>query len=352
MAAPSGSKKLPAIIVIRSSAKAQVAILDVELTHPDRELWPGISKRELATYWLSVAELALPGLVKRPLSIVRCPDGIAGKQHFFQKSGHGHLPAQIREGHAGGQPGAAQPYLAIDDVRGLMALTQISAIELHPWGAAEADPLKPDQIVFDLDPGEGVKFEQVVAAALEVKERLAKLKLASFCRTTGGKGLHVVVPLRPLAGWDVVKPFCRAFAETMAQDAPDRFLAHLKIADRKGRILVDWLRNGLGATAVSSYCPRARLGAGVATPIDWAEVKPNLDPAAFTIFTVPGRIKKLKRNPWSGWAAVDQALPSLQAGQAATKRLPVKKPADLGVSSPAGNARIVVAQKPKPLREH
>lgn len=330
-----GSRR-PTIVVARAPLKARTSVGHVELTHPDRQLWPGISKRDLAMYWLSVAPLALPDLVKRPLSIVRCPGGVEGKQQFYQKSGHGYMPPQIREGRGGGQP-----YLAIDDEQGLVALTQISAIELHPWGAAEADPLQPDRIVFDLDPGEDVAFAQVVEAAIEVRERLKKLKLASFCRTTGGKGLHVVVPLHPEASWDTVKAFCRAFAETMAQDAPDHFLAHLKIADRSGRILVDWLRNGLGATAVSSYCPRARPSAGVATPLAWAEVKPNLDPAAFTVLTVPKRLEKQKGNPWAGWNEVDQGLPNLAPKRSSVAATPAKPP--------TAGSRIVFAQKPKPL---
>ena len=339
--------KLPAIVGARAPRRDRTTVEDVELTHPDRQLWPGISKRDLATYWLSVAPLALPDLVKRPLSIVRCPDGVEGKQRFFQKSGHGHLPSEIREGKGGGQP-----YLAIDNVQGLIALTQISAIELHPWGAPESDPLKPDRIVFDLDPGEGVPFGQVIAAALEVKERLDKLKLVSFCRTTGGKGLHVVVPLRAAVSWEAVKPFCRAFAETMAQDAPDRFLAHLKIADRSGRILVDWLRNGLGATAVSSYCPRARPGAGVATPLAWSEVTKGLDPAAFTVLTVPERMKKQKRHPWPKLEGIGQLLPNLQAPKAVRK--PVSSSAKHAdeVPPPSTRSRIVVAHKPKPLHRN
>jgi bifunctional non-homologous end joining protein LigD len=338
-APPARDNRLPTVVVARAPRKAVTSVGDVELTHPDRQLWPGISKRDLAAYWLAVAPMALPGLIKRPLSIVRCPDGVEGKQKFYQKSGHGYMPTQIREGHGGGQP-----YLAIDDAQGLIALTQISAIELHPWGAAETDPLRPDRIVFDLDPGEGVPFADVVTAAVEVRERLKKLKLTSFCRTTGGKGLHVVVPLRPEAAWEPVKLFCRAFAETMAQDAPDRYLAHLKIADRTGRILVDWLRNGLGATAVSSYCPRARPGAGVATPLTWSEVKPQLDPGAFTVRTVPKRLEKQKRDPWLDWVKVDQGLPNLKA-----ERISVAKTPAAHAKPPPGGARIVVAQKPKPL---
>ena len=320
------------IVTAKSPGKPKAHIGHVDLTHPDRPLWPGITKQHLAEYWQAVAPHALPGLAKRPLSIVRCPDGVDGEQ-FFQKNGHGYLPHQIREGRAN-----TQPYLAIDDADGLFAMAQMSAIELHPWGAPESDPLKPDRLVFDLDPGEGVPFTDVVAAAKDVRARLARLGLDSRCRTTGGKGLHVVVPLTPDATWDTAKPFCRAFAETMAQDAPDKYVAHVKIADRRGKILVDWLRNGLGATAVSSFCPRARPGAGVATPLAWSEVTAKLDPKAYTVLTVPARLAKLKKDPWDGFEAIDQRLPDLAPPPSRTT------PA----ARPKTPTRIVTARKPQP----
>jgi bifunctional non-homologous end joining protein LigD len=242
------------------------------------------------------------------------------------------MPVQIREGSVSGQP-----YLAIDDADGLVAMAQMSAIELHPWGAPEGDPLHPDRLVFDLDPGEGVAFGEVVRAALDVRTRLERLGLASFCRTSGGKGLHVVVPLTPAADWAQAKAFCHAFAETMAQDAPDRYLAHVKIADRRGKVLVDWLRNGLGATAVASFSPRARPGAGVATPLTWREVTAKLDPAAFTLRTVPGRLAKAKSDPWEGFGDARQSLPDLEAPQA-----------QAAAQKPSGRAKIVVAHKPRP----
>jgi bifunctional non-homologous end joining protein LigD len=300
MRKPSGS-----VVTARAPRAATERIGDVEITHPGRELWPGITKRDLAEYWHRVAAHALPGLARRPLSVVRCPDGITG-QRFFQKNGHGALPHYIREGKVDGQP-----YLAIDDENGLIAMAQMSAIELHSWGATEADPLHPDRLVFDLDPGEGVGFADVVQAALEVRTRLTRLKLKSFCRSTGGKGLHVVVPLRPQADWEATKAFCRAFAETMTKDAPDRYVAHVKIADRKGRVLIDWLRNGLGATAVASLSPRARPGASVATPLAWSEVTPDLNPAAFTVRTIPDRLAALKRDPWAGFSSLDQVVPAV-----------------------------------------
>jgi bifunctional non-homologous end joining protein LigD len=321
------------IVVAKAPRKPGTVVGDVELSHPDKELWPGLTKLNLAEYWQAVATYALPGLAGRPLSIVRCPDGIGG-EHFFQKNGHGHLPLQIREGSVSGSP-----YLAIDDVNGLIALTQMSAIELHPWGASEADPLHPDWLVFDLDPGETVAFDDVIKAAHDVRGRLSKLGLTSFCRTTGGKGLHLVVPLAPAADWDIAKRFCRAFAELTSQEEPKRFLAHLKIADRHGRILIDWLRNGLGATAVSSYCPRARPGATVATPLTWDEVKAGLNPAGFTVTTIPARLKRMKKDPWQGFGDLTQRLPDAEA--------PRRRPAPIAKAEAPRKSTIVYAPRLK-----
>lgn len=328
MAEPKAGK----IVVAKAPKKASVAIEGVEITHADRELWPGISKRDLAEYWLAVASVALPGIARRPLSILRCPEGVEGHEHFFQKNGHGALPHAIREAMA-----FHQPYLAIDDVSGLVAMAQMSAIEIHTWGAPEALANHPDRMVFDLDPGEGVAWPEVIAAAQDVRGRLEKLGLVSFCRTTGGKGLHVVVPLDGTATWETVKPFCHAFAETMVQEAPAKFVAHVKIADRKKKILVDWLRNGLGATAVASFSPRAREGATVAMPVGWREVGDKLDPRAFTVKTVPGLLAKRKGDPWQGFEGVRQSVPGLP------------RPSAEKVAEPArsGSSRIVVAKKPR-----
>ncbi|HXT78237.1 MAG TPA: DNA ligase D [Acetobacteraceae bacterium] len=295
-----------AAIVTARAPKAQAEIIEgVTLTHPDRELWPGITKRHLAEYWRAVAPHALPGLAHRPLAIVRCPEGAAGEQ-FFQKHAHGALPPGIRD-----ESFMKAPYLAIDDLQGLVAMAQISAVELHAWGSTEADPASPDQIVLDLDPGEGVGFPDVVKAALDIRDRLDALGLVSFCRTTGGKGLHLVVPLAPADTWDVVKPFCKAFAESVSREQPDRFLSTVKKADRRGRILIDWLRNGMGATAIASFCPRARPGATVATPLAWEEVTRRLDPGSFTLRTVPDRLARQRSDPWQGFAERRQRLPKI-----------------------------------------
>jgi len=303
-------------VTARGPMAGSIEIAGVAMTHPDRELWPGITKRDLAQYWVMVANHALPGLAKRPLAIVRCPDGIDGER-FFQKNGRGTLPDGIREDRIG-----TSPYIAIDGLRGLIGMAQISAIELHPWGAAEADPYHPDRLVFDLDPGDGVPFAHVALAARHVRDRLQQLQLTSFCRTTGGKGLHVVVPIAPKADWEAVRLFCRTFAEILSEERPTRFLATVKKADRRGRILLDWLRNAPGATAVGSFCPRARPGAMVATPLAWDEVTEKLDPAIFTLRSVPERLEKPASDPWAGFRELRQPLPNLARAGAPRARRP------------------------------
>jgi bifunctional non-homologous end joining protein LigD len=217
------------------------------------------------------------------------------------------MPPALQEGTA-----EDQPYLAIRDEAGLLACAQMAAIELHGWGATLADPGHPDRIVLDLDPGEGVAYAQVVKAALDLRERLLEMGLESFCRTTGGKGLHVVAPLKPGANWDAVREFAHGIARAMEAAEPDRFVSSVPKAKRRGRILVDWLRNGVGATAICSYSPRARPGATVATPLAWREVTAKLDPAAFTIATVPQRLAKQKQDPWGGFEAAARPLPKEQ----------------------------------------
>ncbi len=266
------------------------------LTHPDRLLWPnqgsdpGVSKADLAAYWQAVAERALPEIADRPLALVRCPDGIEG-EHFFQKHKTRGMPDALREGSEDGAP-----FLALSDMAGLVAATQIGAIELHGWGSPGSDPAHADRLVFDLDPAEDLPFERSVEAALEVRRRLKVAGLECYPRTSGGKGLHVVAPITTQMDWDAVRAWCRSFAESMERDAPELFVSSTRKTRRTGRILIDWLRNGLGSTAVASYSPRARPGAPVATPLSWREVTPKLDIKAFSIRTVPARLRKA--DPW------------------------------------------------------
>jgi bifunctional non-homologous end joining protein LigD len=200
--------------------------------------------------------------------------------------------------------------LSIDDADGLLALVQAGVLEIHPWGARLDDPERPDRVVIDLDPDEGLDWGPVVEAAHEVRRRLAALDLVGFAKTTGGKGLHVVVPLTPDAGWDRVKGFAEDLARAMAADAPDRFTATAAKAARKGRIYVDWLRNARGATAVAAYSPRARPHAAVSTPLAWDELSPAVRPGHFTVRTLPGRITHLGGDPWHGIDSLDQRLPA------------------------------------------
>ncbi len=298
-------KRRAAVTVARPPARAEGSVLGVRLTHPDKELWPGISKRDLAEYWQAVAEHALPEIAHRPLALVRCPDGIGG-EHFFQKHASIGFPKQLRAAAADGAP-----YIALDDAAGLIAAAQIGAIELHAWGSVEPDTLHPDRLVFDLDPGEGVAMADLATAANEVRERLQRLGLGAFCRTSGGKGLHVVAPLTPRADWEAARAWSRAFAELMVADQPDRYVAAVKKSIRTGKILVDWLRNGLGSTAIASFSPRARPGAAVATRLAWREVTAKLDPSALNLRTVPARLGRQRGDPWADFAAAARPLPKV-----------------------------------------
>jgi bifunctional non-homologous end joining protein LigD len=280
----------------------------VRLTHPERELWPAegghkaVTKQDLAAYWQAVAAVALPGIAERPLAFVRCPDGIDG-EHFFQKHANRGMPDALHEGAFD-----EAPYLALDDVAGLIATAQMSAVELHSWGSALPDAGKPDRLVFDLDPGEGVAWAAITAAAHDIKARLEQEGFASWCRTSGGKGLHVVVPLRDAPDWDATRAWCRGFAEALEREKPALYVASVPKARRRGKILIDWLRNGLGSTAIASFSPRARPHATVAVPVSWREVGAKLDPQAFTVHSVPARLAKLRTDPWDGFGSAKQSL--------------------------------------------
>ncbi len=301
--------------VVRESDKSAPAVSPrstpaIKLTHPDRLYWKdaGVTKQGLAEYYSEVWPRIGPFIVNRPLALVRCPDGVGG-QCFFQKHAWKGQSKDILEAR---DPGDDEPIIAIDGLPGLIGLVQGGVLEIHPWGAQLDDLERPDMIIMDLDPGEGVGWADVIAAAREVRERFRDTGLESFVKTSGGKGLHVVAPLKPKAEWDEVKPFTKSIADAMASDDPDRFVATVTKSKRKGKILVDYLRNGRGATAVAPYSTRARPGAPVSMPLDWDELSPAVGPAYFTVANTPARLAGLAADPWADfWKA---AVP-LRAGK-------------------------------------
>lgn len=278
----------------------------MRISHPDRPLLadPPLTKGDVARYYAGVAELILPHLAGRPLTLLRCPKR-PGEACFVQRHPARGMPASVRPVPA---PGKNRPYLTVDDAQGLLALVQFGVIELHPGGARADRPDRPDRLVLDLDPGEGVPWPQVTAAAHELRERLAALGLASFCKTTGGKGLHVVLPIERRHSWEEAKAFARELAEATAAAGPERYTTASAKAERAGRIFLDYLRNDPEASAVAPYSLRARPGAPVAMPVAWEDVTPALEPKAFTIETALARARG-RPDPWAALPRCRQRLP-------------------------------------------
>jgi bifunctional non-homologous end joining protein LigD len=288
-----------------AGAKSSSAL---HLTNPGRVLWPEgeITKQELAEYYVAVAQWIMPHVAGRPLTLLRCPRGYR-EQCFYQRHVPEGAPPSIR-----GVPirdrRAKHPYLAIDDLEGLLSLVQLDVLELHAWGA-RVDRLDfPDRIVIDLDPDPAVPWRRVVETAVALRERLEQLDLAAFVRTTGGKGLHVVVPIGRRSPWDEVKQFSKDLVTDIARREPSLYVLTATKAKRSGKIYLDYLRNGRGASAIASYSTRARAGAPVATPVGWDELDARLDPSRFTVRTIPARLAKLRSDPWHGMLESRQAL--------------------------------------------
>jgi bifunctional non-homologous end joining protein LigD len=286
-----------------AATDAAAEIAGVRLTHPDRLLWDeGVSKQALAEFYAEIADHVLPHIAGRVLSVVRAPSGAQAKS-FFAKHRWAGLE-HVREIEVGDK----DPMIAIDDLAGLISLVQGGTVEIHPWGSRADDLERPDRLIFDLDPGEDVGWRDVIAAALALRDELETIGLASFVKTSGGKGLHVVVPIEPRLDWDAAKAFTQSVAEKMSRDHPDRYLATMSKRARHGRIFIDYFRNGRGATAVAAYSTRARPRAPVSTPIAWEELSEGLRPDHFTIDNLRQRLDFLRRDPWDGFFKLKQRI--------------------------------------------
>jgi bifunctional non-homologous end joining protein LigD len=293
-------------------ANGDVMVAGVKLSHPDRIFYPGegITKLELARYYERVDDWIMPHIRDRLLTLVRCPEGHE-TQCFFQKHADDSFPATIRRVTIP-ENGGSGTYFAIDSLAQLVWLVQMGGLEFHVWGSRVGDYEHPDELVFDLDPDVGLGWERVVAAARLLHDRLAQLGLASFVKTSGGKGLHVVVPIRPERSWDEAKAFCRALANHIVGERPLEYTATMSKAKREGRVFIDYLRNGRGATSVVAYSSRRRAGAPVSMPLRWDELSGLRSADSYTVRTALRRLSSLKADPWEGFAAAaGQSLPSL-----------------------------------------
>ncbi|HEY1266926.1 MAG TPA: DNA ligase D [Candidatus Binatia bacterium] len=277
-----------------------VTIAGITLSNPERVLYPeiGITKLDVARYYEEIAEWILPHVTSRPLTMVRCPEGYL--KCFYQKHIEDNLPESFKRINVKERRGSGR-YVMIDSLSGLISLVQMGVLEIHTWGSRAERVEMPDQLIFDLDPDAGLPWKQVVEAARLLRRRLAALELEVFVKTTGGKGLHVVVPIVPEVQWDDAKEFTKMVAESVAREAPDRYLTNMSKAKRAGKIFIDYLRNGRSATAVAAYSTRARPGAPVSMPLRWEDLDDVGGSGDFTLLNVGKRLKGLRKDPWANF---------------------------------------------------
>jgi bifunctional non-homologous end joining protein LigD len=284
-----------------------VTVAGVRITHPGRVLFDelGLTKEALARYYESVAEWLLPEIKQRPLSLVRCPQG-PGEGCFYQKNIDERFSPEIERVPV--ELGGGGVYAAASTIGAVVSLVQMGVIELHVWGSTTRDLARPDRMVFDLDPDPSVAWREVMAAAHLTRERLEDLGLESFLKTSGGKGLHVVVPLSRRHEWDEVKEFSRALAAAITEEQPNLFTTNMAKKERVRRIFIDYLRNAEGATTIAAYSVRARHGAPVSTPLHWDELSGRMKPEHFHVNNVPRRMRGTRPDPWKAFYRTAQTL--------------------------------------------
>ena len=290
-------------------------VAGVRLSHPDRVLFPGVgvTKLRLARYYETVADWVLPHVADRPLTLVRCPNGVGGAVKggtdcFYMKHAKVWAPPGIRRVRIREKKKTGD-YLVADTLAALVGLVQMDVLELHTWNSCVAHIEQPDRLVIDLDPGERVGWRAVIEAARLVRSMFSVLDLASFVKTTGGRGLHVVVPIVPRADWSECLAFARAFALALVRTRPVLFTDRFAKAGREDKILVDYLRNNRTNTSIAAFSTRARPDAPVSVPIAWAELSPSRTPDRFTLATVPPRLARLRQDPWNAYWSTKQRLP-------------------------------------------
>jgi bifunctional non-homologous end joining protein LigD len=298
----------PAKSIHGNARDGDAAVAGVRISHPNRVIYPDkkLTKLHLAQFYEQIAEWILPHIAGRPLTLVRCPAGSQG-ECFYQKHLTGSLPDEIH-GVMIREKNKSEEYPVIDNVAGLVSLVQMGVLEIHPWPAREDDVERPDRLVFDLDPGEGVAWKAVVQGAKDVRDFLDELGLTSFLRTSGGKGLHVVVPLSRRNTWEELKAFAKGFADEMVASSPSKYIATMSKAKRRGKVYIDYLRNQRGATAIASYSTRARPGAPVATPLAWDELSVRTKSDAFNVTNLSKRLADLRADPWKDFFTIRQSL--------------------------------------------
>jgi bifunctional non-homologous end joining protein LigD len=304
------AEKPPASVFRRSPGGPETSVAGVRLTNPDRVLYPdqGLTKLDLARYYETIADWILPHVKGRPTTLVRCPEGLA-EPCFYQKHTGWWAPEALRRVKIQEKTKVGE-YLVVDDLAGLIGLVQIGILEIHTWNALADDVERPDRIVFDLDPDTALPWSRVVEAAHKVRERLTADQLESFVKTTGGKGLHVVVPLAGRPTWDDCSGYAERIATEIAGREPRAYVAEMSKAKRTGKVFIDWLRNVRGSTSVAAYSTRAKRGAPVSVPVGWPELGPRGGPPDFSVKNVPRRLKALDADPWAGYWKARQKLPA------------------------------------------